>query len=138
MNSNTSIADIMTKEVIVLDANDSLTEAERVFGNHNLRHAPVILRNELVGMLSLVDLRRSLEFDDDIATKRLAKVGQLMTPDPVHVQIGATLEDAAKLFMEDDFHAIPVLDGNRVVGIVSTTDVIRFLLESLKDLEEES
>lgn len=124
----------MTRDVIVLDVNDSLTEAEVIFGNHNLRHAPVLSRGQLVGMLSLVDLRRSLDFDES-TQMRLAKVGQLMTPDPVSVQVGATITDVAHLFMEDDFHAIPVLDGIRVVGIISTTDIIRYLIESLEDRE---
>lgn len=136
MNSTSPISQIMTKEVIVLNSNDSLTEAERIFGNHNLRHAPVLRQNELVGMLSLVDLRRSLEFDE-ISSRRLTRVGELMTPDPVSVQVGATIADVAQLFMEDDFHAIPVLEGIRVVGIISTTDIIRYLLESLQELEAE-
>ncbi|MCB0687490.1 MAG: CBS domain-containing protein [Saprospiraceae bacterium] len=131
MNLKSPISEIMTKDVIVLGASDSLAEAERVFGNHSLRHAPVVHKGELVGMLSVVDLRRSLEFDDNINERRLAKVNQVMTSDPVSVQVGATIGEVGRLFTEDDFHAIPVLDGSRVVGIISTTDIINYLMESL-------
>ena len=133
MKSETSVSIIMTKEVITLDINDSLTEAERIFGNHSLRHAPVLKGGQLVGMLSLVDLRRSLEFEENLVPpKRRVHVGQLMSVDPVSVQVDKTIREVAHLFLEDEFHAVPVLDGQRVVGIVSTTDVIRFLLDNME------
>jgi len=136
MSVSTPISTIMTKEVIVIDINASLTEAERVFGDHSLRHAPVLQGGQLVGMLSLIDLRRSMEVEEsNVAQKRMVKVSQLMTPDPVSVQIDATVKEVAHLFMEDEFHAVPVLDGQRVLGIVSTTDVIRFLVEGLEKVK---
>lgn len=137
MISSTPVSAIMTKDVVVLDVDDSLTEAERVFGNHNLRHAPVLHGGQLVGMLSLIDLRRSLQAGDEKLNRRSGKVGVLMTPDPVSIQVSATVHQVATLLTEDEFHAIPVLEGDRVVGIVSTTDVIRFLIESVESLEAE-
>lgn len=137
MLSTTPISVIMTKEVVLLDIDDSLTEVERVFGNHNLRHAPVLHRGQLAGMLSLIDLRRNLEASEEKGIKRSAKAGALMTADPVSVQVSATIHQVATLFTEGEFHALPVLEGDRVVGIVSTTDVIKFLMESIESLEKE-
>ena len=134
MKNETPVSVIMTKDVITVDINDSLTEAERMFGNHSLRHAPVLKSGQLVGMLSLVDLRRSLEFEENlIPPNRRVHVGQLMSVDPISVQVDTTIREVAHLFLEDEFHAVPVLDGQRVVGIVSTTDVIRFLLENMEE-----
>ena len=136
MLSKTPISQVMTKDVIVIDINDSLTEAERIFGNRSLRHAPVLQNGKLVGMLSLVDLRRNLHGDQpEVLTTKSAKVGDLMTSDPVSMQIGVSVGAVAQRFTEDDFHAIPILDADRVVGIVSTTDIIKFLLESVEELE---
>lgn len=133
---STPIAKIMTEDVVVLDINDSLTEVEFVFRNHNLRHAPVLQNGRLVGMLSLVDLRRNLETEDEERKRSSAKVGALMTADPINVQVNATVHQVAILLTEDEFHALPVLDGDRIVGIVSTTDVIRFLIESIEEMEK--
>jgi predicted transcriptional regulator len=139
MISSTPISQIMTKEVIVIDKNDSLIEVERIFGNHSLRHAPVLHQGELVGMLSLVDLRRNLQAEpSDVLSMRAARVEELMTSDPVSLQTNATIQEVATLFTEGDFHAIPILDGDQVVGIVSTTDVIKFLMESVSDLENDA
>ncbi|NND34225.1 MAG: CBS domain-containing protein [Saprospiraceae bacterium] len=131
MLSKTPISQIMTKDVVVLDINDNLTEAERVFGNRSLRHAPVLDNGQVVGMLSLVDLRRNLQVDDQPeAFMRASRVGDLMTPDPVSVQVNASVLEVASIFTGDDFHAIPVLEGDRIAGIVSTTDIIKFLIDS--------
>ncbi len=137
MRSSTPISDIMSTSVISFDVNDSLLEVERTFGNHNLRHAPVLEEGQLVGMLSLLDIRRKLGPEGDDTHPRIsAKVGELMTQDPIHVQVSASVSEVAAIFIEDNFHAIPVLEGDRVVGIVSTTDIIRFLLEIVKEMEE--
>jgi len=58
-------------------------------------------------------------------------VGELMTRDPVSVQADDTVGELAEIFTENDFHAVPVMEGERIVGIVSTTDLIRFFLERL-------
>lgn len=135
---NTSISEIMTKEVLVLDVNDTIREVSETFRNHFLRHAPVVSNGELVGMFSLIDAKTrepgsgedAFEFDDRYLSWHVKK---LMTPDPVSVQVDATIAEVGKLFTENDFHAVPVLEGERVVGIVSTTDIIRFLLESTEE-----
>ncbi len=131
MADNTRISEIMTKEVVIMDANDPVREAEEMFGNHSLRHAPVLSGGELVGMLSLVDIQQKTQSPTEelVATIESMLVSHFMTPDPISVQESATVREVAALFVENEFHAIPVLDGERVVGIVSTTDIIRFFLE---------
>ncbi len=133
------VSDIMTKDVMILDRGDLLRDAINTFNNHNIRHAPVVFKNELVGMLSWIDLERlptpSLLKSEEVAigneAPRYITVGQAMTPDPVSVQVGDPVRDIARIFTESDFHALPVLDGERIVGIISTTDLIRFFLEEL-------
>ncbi len=129
---------VMTKDVFILDAQDNIVDAELLFGNHNIRHAPVVSRGQLVGMLSLVDVTRKLggmlPEPSPIGVREL-KVRHLMTPDPVSVTTDTPFRDVARLFTENDFHAIPVQEGNRVVGIVTTTDIIRFMLDMMDEAE---
>jgi len=138
MNLNTAVSTIMTTDVMILNAGDSLPEAVTLFNNHGIRHAPVLQRGELAGMLSWVDVKRlptpviyqapgeGLEME----SAPIISVREAMTPDPVSVQVGDSIREAAQILIENDFHALPVLDGERVVGIVSTTDVIRYFLEN--------
>ena len=134
MKDRTLVEEIMNREVMTLRMNDSVREAENVFRNHFLRHAPVVANGELVGMLSLVDMKTRRGLDDLETAPTNAGimpllVGDIMTPDPVSVQTSAMVVDAARLFAENEFHALPVVDGDRIVGIISTTDVIKYFLE---------
>ncbi len=135
MSLKAPISTIMTKDVLMIDSGDSLPEALNTFNNHSIRHAPVVHRGELVGMLSWLDVKslastaalHNLEVkgeEHDGITVR-----EVMTPDPVSVQVGDTIGEVAQILTENEFHALPVLDGETVVGIVSTTDVIRYFLE---------
>lgn len=131
MIDNTQIAEIMTKEVVLVEANDLIREIEDTFGNYSLRHAPVLSDGELVGMISLVDIQRVNDspLDELVDTSKGLVARSFMTPNPISVQLSATIREVATLFIEQDFHAIPVLDGDKIVGIVTTTDIIRYFLE---------
>lgn len=126
----------MTRDVFILGAGDPLWQAAITFNDHNLRHAPVTAQGRLVGMLSLVDLKQVpstglLDGADGSADQGKQLVADVMSRDPQSVQAGDPVRDLAQLFTENEFHAVPVLEGSRIVGIVSTTDLIRFFLEEL-------
>ena len=133
---DTPISAIMTKDVFIIGAGDSLQDVAITFNNHDIRHAPVTSKGHLVGMLSWVDLKKvpaggvldSLDSGEDFGK---LVVGEVMTRDPISVQAGDTVGDLAEILSENEFHAVPVLEGNRIVGIVSTTDLIRFFLDRL-------
>jgi CBS domain-containing protein len=130
---NTPVSAIMTEDVIVVGAGDDLRDVVNTFNNHGIRHAPVASRGRLVGMLSWIDLKKIPVSDADGMIKSNGKVlvGELMTHDPVSMQASDTVGELAEIFTENEFHAVPILEGERIVGIVSTTDVIRFFLERL-------
>lgn len=133
---DTPISAIMTSDVFIVGAGDALHDVAITFNNHDIRHAPVTSKGSLVGMLSWVDLKKVpaggvLETLDTGEDYGKLVVGEVMTRDPISVQAGDTVGDLAEILSENEFHAVPVLEGNRIVGIVSTTDLIRFFLESL-------
>jgi predicted transcriptional regulator len=127
---DTPVGNMMTEDVIVIEAGDELRDIVSTFNNHGIRHAPVTQRGKLVGMLSWIDLKRLPVSDGDGMMTSNGKIvaSELMSHDPVTVQVDDTLEQVAEIFTENDFHAVPVMEGSRVVGIVSTTDVIKFFL----------
>ena len=131
----------MTGEVVFLEATDSVMEAERVFSNHHLRHAPVVSDGTLVGMLSLMDLQKLPAFDffkteeaerQQIILREMP-VRRIMSNDPVSVQQTSTVREVAETLADNEFHALPVMDGEQVVGIISSTDLMRFLAEHIQD-----
>ena len=138
MLNKTPVSTIMTSDLFVLEASDTLRDAENTFRNYSLRHAPVVSGGELIGMLSMVDLKN--KEDDEIsgafgmdAQYMPTLVHQVMTPNPISVQISASIVEVAQIFTENDFHAIPVMDGDKITGIVSTTDIIRSFLDHFNE-----
>lgn len=131
------VAKIMTREVFTVEAGESLREAEMMMKRHKIRHMPVVREEALVGMLSLNDLLR-LSFVDsygyeedetiDTAIYQMLNIEQVMVAHPRTVQADQPIREIAQIFVDENFHALPVLEGDKLAGIVTTTDVIRYLL----------
>lgn len=126
----------MTTELVQLNVSDDLYKAERLFNKHNIRHIPVLEGKRIVGILSLTDLMRIsyadvLDEDDDTVESvvyNMFRLPQVMTKVPETVSSATTIKEAARILASREFHALPVVDNDEMVGIVTTTDVIRYYL----------
>ena len=96
----------------------------------------MVTNNVVIGMLSKTDLLR-LKFadysdnddqDTDVFVYKMFTVEQVMRQKIVSVTSSNSIKDVAEIFATREFHALPVIDNNQLVGIVTTTDVIRYLL----------
>ncbi|MBD0832468.1 CBS domain-containing protein [Aestuariibaculum sediminum] len=136
MIRNTPVSMIMTTPVITLKENDSLETAEHMFKEHHIRHIPVVSGFHIKGILSYNDILRlsfadltDQERDDaDVLVYNMFKVRQVMTKNVVSITSNTSIKDVAEIFASKEFHALPVVDSNRLIGIVTTTDIIKFLL----------
>lgn len=132
----------MTRSVITVQTSSRLREAEKLMKKNHIRHMPVLDGERLVGMLSLNDLLR-LSFVDaygyeeeesvDTTIYQMLTVEQVMVTRPRAVRASQPIRRVAEIFIEEHFHALPVVEGNQLVGIVTTTDVIRHLMEKCQD-----
>lgn len=136
MKSNVLISEIMTKNLVKLNLTDSLSKAEQLFVSHGIRHIPVVSCNEVVGMLSYSDLLKVsvVDFSDDdkeveTTVYNLFSIEQVMTKDVVVVGVDATIREVAQLIADNDFRAVPVVRAGALVGMVTTTDLVRYLAE---------
>ncbi|MBZ9777726.1 CBS domain-containing protein [Psychroflexus sp. CAK8W] len=130
----TPIHKLMTRNLVKLNLEDTLTKAESLFKSNKIRHLPVVKGDKIVGMLSYNDLLR-ISFadatDDDGDTVEttvydMFSLEQVMSKQVSFVKASDDIEVAAELFTTKDFHALPVLENDKLVGIVTTTDMIRF------------
>lgn len=136
MKKDVPISDIMTTKLITLKQDQSLYEAKKLFHRHNIRHLPVVEKGKLVGMLSYNDILRisfsDLDENDDSIIPviyEMYSIPQLMTKVPVFIDVGSTIKEAAEILSHQSFHSLPVLDKGKLVGMVTTTDMIKYLLE---------
>lgn len=137
MTNRVPVSGIMTKNVVKLNITDDLTKAEQLFKKHKIRHMPVVSGNKILGMLSYTDLLR-ISFVDavdddaevvDVTVYNMFTVEQVMTKKLVTVSPETNIKDVAQILAEKEFHALPVVEGDLLVGIVTTTDLIKYLID---------
>jgi CBS domain-containing protein len=128
----------MTSPVITLNKEDNLESAEQLFKQHHIRHIPVVEENVIIGMLSYTDLLRlsfadvsGNDFDDssDVMVYNMFSIGQVMNRNIVTVSASNSIKEVAEILASKEFHALPVVNNNLLIGIVTTTDLIKYLLD---------
>jgi CBS domain-containing protein len=131
------ISMIMTSPVITLNKADSLEKAEYLFKHHRIRHIPVVDENAVIGMLSYTDLKRlsfaditnESEGDTDALVYNMFTINQIMQKKVASVSASNSIKEVAEVLATKEFHALPVVENNQLVGIVTTTDLIKYLLQ---------
>ena len=140
MKNSVPISKIMTRKLVTLSPQDDLVTAERLFKKHHIRHIPVVEGNTIKGMLSYTDLLR-ISFADavdeheeyvDTIVYNMFTIPQVMVSDVVTVSSTTSIKDVARFLSKKEFHALPVVDSGKIVGIVTTTDLINYLLECIE------
>ena len=140
MKNKVPVSTIMTKNVIKLSLKDDLTKAEKLFKHNKIRHIPVVDGNKIVGILSYTDLLR-ISFVDavddesdtvDAMVYNMFTVEQVMAKKLITISPETTIRETAEILSKKEFHALPVCEGELLVGIVTTTDLIKYLIDQYK------
>lgn len=133
MKLDTPISEVMTKEVVFVTPSQKLIDVKHIFEKKNFHHhIPVAENGKLKGMISLVDYLYAIKnatLDDDDNTYQQLSVKDIMRENPVSKSSATTLKDIAAELSKGEVHAIVIADNKQLKGIVSTADVIRFLLK---------
>jgi len=125
---------IMTPDPATVGPQDNVVEAQRRLDSNAIHHLPVVEGGRLVGMVSSSDLLKLHLLDDNMSLRMRATVDQIMETNVVVLQRHSTLRDAAEKLCMGGFHALPVVDRRkRLLGIVTSSDLIGELLEHLPD-----
>lgn len=127
---NESIDRVMTVSPATLAPDDLLAKARELFESTGIHHIPVVDNGQLTGILSASDFLKLYLLKDSNELLGKVTVRQLMHPNPVVLDSGASLRDAAERFSAGEFHALPVVaDDGTVAGIVTTSDLVQYMLQ---------
>ena len=139
MKKNEPVSHIMTKNVHTAELKGKLLDVYELVRKHHIRHVPILHGKQLVGIISKTDLNRLTfsgmfvgEEDADEAVFDMLSISQVMSHKPRVVKSTDTIRKVAEILSKEEFHALPVVDAkdeSKLVGIVTTTDVIQYLLE---------
>jgi len=130
------VSTIMTTNVIKLNVTDSLAKAERLFKEKKIRHIPVMNGTKIIGMLSYTDLLKISIADTlngneeviDVTVYDVFTIQQVMAKNLICISPDTTIKEAAEILATREFHALPVIEADNLIGILTTTDLIRYLL----------
>lgn len=136
---NKQLGEIMTKEVITLNPDDSVAKVAQIFDQNNIHHIPIVdAENTVVGIVSKSDfllLSNQMSKFTDTSSKNQRFYDSLLVSEIMTERV-ATLhpEDsvmlAASIFKENILHALPIVDKwKKLVGLVTTFDLLNFAFE---------
>jgi CBS domain-containing protein len=121
-----TLSDLMTSDVLTVAPEDTIGEAAQKMVDREVSSAAVSDYGRLIGILTERDLTRAVAGRTHSSE---ARVREWMTPDPVTLGPAASPKEAAEIMLERGFRHIPVIDGERAIGIVSIRDVARWSTE---------
>jgi len=147
--------DIMKKEVITVNPETAVVQAAKLLLEHHINGLPVvdnegylrgiICQSDLISQqkkISLpsffimldgfIPLTSSKHIEKELQKMSAIKVSEAMTPDPVTVGPETVLEDIATLMVKSNIHSLPVLDQEKLVGIIGKEDILRTLMTDEK------
>jgi len=133
----------MTRDVVSIDAGESVTKAAALMSSHHIRRLPVTERRSgsthVVGIVSARDLFRAAPFDVNpfavMAPERLRSevlVSDLMKLHPYTTTPDAPLEEPARAMRDHKFGGVPVLDKGNLTGIITQSDIFRAFVAMLE------
>ncbi|MEO9484177.1 MAG: CBS domain-containing protein [Ekhidna sp.] len=137
MKKREKVENVMTKDVQTVNITHSLKEANDLFNKHHIRHIPVVSGEKLIGILSQTDILRisfgntfgNEQAGSDEAIFDMLSINQVMKHSPETVNPHDTIKDAAEVFAKREFHALPVVENEKLVGIITTTDIINYFID---------
>ena len=124
----------MTKGIISISPSERLVHARRVSIDSNVGRLPVIDDEDLVGMITSKDLMRAfIDFRKKVPEKyqksqiKEVLVEDIMSTNPLVVAKEDSISDVAKIMIETGYNGLPVVENDKVIGIITQTDILRLI-----------
>lgn len=135
--ANATVRDLMVTNPTTLDQNEALDLAEDIMNLGRIRHMPVVEDGRLVGIISQRDLFRSALFTalgfGRRTTRALIKtirVKEIMTKNVITIASDASVKEAAREMIKKKIGCLPVVDGEKLIGIITETDILLYVAEN--------
>jgi CBS domain-containing protein len=132
-----TVRDLMAQNPATLDRNETLDLADQIMNLGRIRHMPVVDDGKVVGILSQRDLFRSalivaLGFArrTTSALIKTIKIKEVMTEHVITITPDVAAKDAARLMIDKKIGCLPVVENEKLIGLITETDILRYVVES--------
>lgn len=120
---NEPLSTIMTTELITIGPEESLDKAQELLTTRRFHHLPVVEGKKLVGLITTYDL---FKLNNSKSENANLKVQDIMTKKLATLEPNDHIGTAAEIFLAHLFHAIPIVLGGELKGIVTTHDLLKY------------
>ena len=135
-----TVEEVMTRTVVAMEEEQTLREAIELLQRHRIRQVPVVRGEKVVGIITDRDVKRATPSllsgvvqEEFYRVLNETTVSQVMTRNPFTVTPSMQLKDAVKIMVDRKFGALPVVQSDRLVGIISEIDMLRAFHETLQE-----
>ena len=125
----------MTKQVLVTNPDTTIRDVAKVMTQNRVGCLVVMENNKIVGIITELDIIWKVVADDK--DPNITTAGDVMTKNVYTVQANQTLEEASQIMVEHEIKKLPVLEKDKLVGIITATDLISVqpkMIETLANL----
>jgi CBS domain-containing protein len=133
MTDNIKVSQVMTKNVIVAARHSTFTEVMRFFTEFKIQHLPVADGPRIVGIISVSDMMSFIfratkkSMVDNASLDAMFQIADVMTPSPITISPEDDVASVVNLLSTGAFQAVPVTEGDVIVGIITNKDLVRML-----------
>jgi acetoin utilization protein AcuB len=128
------VGQIMSSKIITISPDKRVGQALKLMQKYQIRHLPVMEKNRMVGWITSRDLREVLL----ASMLEEIKVGDVMVQAPISVTPNTDVEEAARLIHEHKIGGMPVVEGDRLMGVITMQDLISAFIAMLGLLKSSS
>lgn len=122
----------MSRSILTGHIKNSFVHTMKLFAEMPFHHLPIVNeKTDLVGMLSSNDMLNALTTQSVLLKEmnqknlnRAIDISEIMTPNPITISPDATIKEALEIFCENKIHALPVVQKNKLVGIITSNDLL--------------
>ncbi|MFW5985114.1 MAG: CBS domain-containing protein [Halanaerobiaceae bacterium] len=148
--------DVMTTEVVTIPPDTSVEDAAKIMSENEISGLPVVENDHLLGIVSekdlimknkrlnspgyinildgIIFLESPKKFEKEFRKFIAIEVEDLMTRDVITVKPETTLDEIATIMVEEDVNRLPVVENDKLIGIVTRGDVVREMAKNDDDL----
>ena len=133
------VRDYMTTELVTVQETDTLLDATMFFVRSTFRHLPVVRGRQLVGVITERDVKQyapsvlsGISAEDYNSIMETTPISRVMARSPITVRPEQSVLEAAKLLYAKRLGCLPVIQDSELVGIITTTDVLKVLAQILE------
>ncbi|MBI4523593.1 MAG: CBS domain-containing protein [Deltaproteobacteria bacterium] len=135
-NTQVTVSQIMVRDPVTLECDDILDVADDIMALGRIRHLPVLQGERVVGVISQRDLFHSalvktlgFKHREQKDLMRTIRVREVMSQPVITIAPDAPVKEAALLMMEKKIGCLPVVEKERFIGVVTETDILRYVVE---------